>query len=237
MPTALKLSSRYLNADRQNEIVENFPGGLHPMWTAAGTASYPSILGGGIRLTSGAISGNVASLTQNSKPFIVGQNDPMSAAYRLQYAEAGSNTASVYLGFSSEAVATAMQAGAGGPPASYTGFGFFKASGSTLWSVESSVAGAQTTTELSAANSLNKVAQTAGGSAASLFEIDVIPKTSAKCDVLYRINGIYVAKHTDFTYTSAAACALIFHIQTGAAVAEVATINLIKAAQVTGATY
>lgn len=231
MPTAVQLTDRFLKLDRNLEIAEQFPGGLPAGWTGAGTVTALSERGGGISLATTAIDNAVASLTLAAKPFVLAANKPISFAARVQYAEAATNAANVFVGLFSEAVATAVGDNGAGPPASYSGFGFFKVDGGTRWQVEASVGATQDTTELTASNSADNVAHNAGGASYVLLEIDVIPKTASKADVHFKMDGVLVKKLVDWTYTSIAAMAPVAVVKAGAAAIETLKVNLVKATQ------
>lgn len=233
MPTAVNLSDSYLNADRQLEVVENFAGGAPSNWTAtatSGTVAALSQVGGGISLTTQASDNAAGTLTLNSAPLLVAANKPITFAGRLQYAEAATNQANVGIGLASGSVASVLGNNGAGTPANYTGFMFYKVDLGTVWVAESQVGTTKTTTSLvaGAGFGINKVTRTAGGSAYVLFEIDIIPKTSTTCDVVYRMDGVTVAKHTDVVFTGAAQMAPVALVRAGSTTAEAIKVNLMK---------
>lgn len=233
----VNVSDRFRLAQMVLEEVQQFPGGAPGHWTATATNGTVAALderGGGLSLTTAATDNDLGTLTLDAKPLNVAANKPISFAGRLQYAEAATNVANIFIGMISGTASAAMGDNGAGPPASYTGFGFHKKDGDTVWSVESSVGGTQVTTQLvaGASNGINTVDRTAGGSNYVLFEIDIIPKDSTKCDVIYKIDGVHVATHTDFVYTSAAAMAPVALVKAGSAVAQALKVNLMAHSQV-----
>ena len=231
----INLAPNYGLADRQMVVVEDFLSGAPSGWAAVattGTVAATNARGGVLSITTQAADNAIGSLTLSSKIFVVAANKPISIAFYLQFAEAATNAANVWVGLTSEAVATAMGDNGAGPPASYSGVGFYKVDGSLNWFTEFSVAGLQNTVELTATNSLNKTLQVAGSASFQLLEIDVIPKTSTLCDVIFKINGSVVASYLDQIFTSMAAMAPVVIMKAGSGTAEVILVDLIKFGQV-----
>lgn len=231
----LKLSDYFLAANRQIEIVQHFFTTSPEGWTAAaasGTVASDASRGGVLSLTTQAADNAVGSLTLATKIALVAANKPLSFAAYIQFAEAATNAGNVFVGLTSQAVATAMGDDGAGPPANYSGVGFYKVDGSLNWFTEYSVATTQNTLELSAAGSLDGVAKAAGSSSYQLLEIDVYPKTSTLCDVVFKIDDVVVQKYLDQVYTSIAAMAPVIIVKAGSTTAEVIKIDLVKFAQV-----
>lgn len=223
MSKGLVLSDAFLLALRQMIVVEDFRAGAPADWTGtatSGTSAGQDEPNGVHLLTTQAADNAIGTLVQAKKVFSVAAGKPFSIAAYCKFAEGNTNAANVLIGVHSGTPSSALADNGGGPPSSYSGFAFFKADGDTVWSVESSNGSTQVTTQLTATASLDKVAKTAGSSSYVLFEIDVIPKTSTLCDVIYKIDGVTVAKHTDFVYTSIAAMAGLVAIKAGSGTAE-----------------
>jgi hypothetical protein len=136
--------------------------------------------------------------------FLFANDKPLIFEARVQFTEANTDDANVAVGIKDAVAANTILDNGGGPAASYTGALFFKVDGGTVWQCETSIAGTQTTTELSAtnANNIAKAAQTAGGSAYQVLRIVFEPYSSTNAYVSFFINGNLVAQH-DFIYTSA----------------------------------
>lgn len=79
------------------------------------------------------------------KVFTVAADKFIYAACRYRLDEANVDDGNVIFGFSSAAIANTLQDDGAGPPATYDGAVFFKVDGGTVWQVESSNAGDQTT--------------------------------------------------------------------------------------------
>lgn len=193
--------------------------------TAAGTAAALNLRGGGVALPTSATDNSKAGVRGAGNIVLLAKGKTAYMAAKLQWAEAATDKANLFVGFTSAAQAAAMQDNGAGPPASYSGIGFFKTdSGSANWSIEVSLAGTQTTAELTASNSLDKIAHPAAGSAYQLLEIAVYPKSDAAADVIFKIDGVVVYKIMDWVITSIAAMAPQVMIMAGTTTAE--TLNL-----------
>jgi hypothetical protein len=145
----------------------------------------------------------------------------------LQFTEGNADDVNVIAGLMSTTAANALLDDGGGPPASYSGLVFFKIDGDTVWQVESSVGGTQTTTRLMATTSLDQKLKTAGGPAKQTLRIEFIPYTSTLADVLFYMDGILVAKH-QWTYTGAVGLAPVVGLKNGGAT-TVETLNVYTA--------
>lgn len=230
----LNLSNGFLAAHRVMEVVEYFINGATGAWTAAATSGTVAALserGGGVSITTQAADNAEGTLT-SGKCLLVAANKPVSFGAKLQFAEAATDDANVYVGMTSEAVASILTDNGAGPPADYTGFGFYKVDGGLNWICEASNGTTQVTQELTAEGSLDLVRHAAGSSSDQLLEIDVVPKTSTLCDVIFKIDGIVVAKFMDFVYTSILAMAPVIVVKAGGASAEVIKVRMARVAQV-----
>lgn len=200
-------------------------------WTATltdtGTVTPLTTHGGGVALTP-----SDASVADNDEVYLGGTTKnivptnlkPIVFQTVLQFTEANVDDANVIAGLSSTSAADALLDNGGGPPASYSGLVFFKIDGGNNWWVEASVGGTQTTVELNATNSLDKIAHTAGGSAKQTLRIEFHPITSTQAKVIWFIDGNPVYA-TLWTYTSVVAMAPIWGLKNGAAT-NVETLNV-----------
>lgn len=141
-------------------------------------------------------------------------NRPLFFECFVQYAEQATDDANIIVGLKDAWAADSILDNAGGPAASYTGALFFKVDGGTRWQVETSVTTTQTTTDLTAANSLDGVIHTAGGTAFTKLGINFAPYSSTKAKVDFFIDEVHVASH-DYTYTSATDVAIGFGAKNG----------------------
>lgn len=179
------------------------------LWTVATTTDGTATLGdaaGGIMsiLTAVATEDNEHTVLATTKElFLFAADKPILFEARVDFDEANTDDANMYVGLMSAAGTTPMQDDGAGPKGTMSGMGFFKVDGGTVWQCISSLGTSQTITELSAtnANNISGVAQTAGGAYQTLC-CEFRPWSSTKAEVLFFIDGTLVAKH-DLVFTSA----------------------------------
>lgn len=152
--------------------------------------------------------------------FLFANNKPAVWETKAIVAQSATNKLNFFFGVSNAIGANQMQDAGAGPPASYSGACFFVQDGQTLWSVETSLAGTQTTTQLTAANSLDKTAHTAGSSSPQTLRIEFLPYSSTNAKVDFFIDEVHVASH-DLVYTSATEMQVGAHVKNGSTTAEV----------------
>lgn len=197
--------------------------------TGAAVAMTDAV-GGRVTLTTGATDNNECYLLTTKELFKFADGKPIKCGARIQYAEANTDDANLFVGLMDAIAADSLLDDGGGPKASYSGALFFKVDGGTRWNVETSLAGAQNTTELTAVNSLDKVAKTAGGSSFQWLEIEVTPISSTQAEAAFYIDGTLVYKQT-FTYTSATEMMFGVGVKAGGANSEVVTVDAAYAYQ------
>lgn len=224
-----------IDQDRTLIWEDNFLWFISPhQWTATltdtGSVTPLTTHGGGVALTpsDGTVADNdEAYIGWTNKNLVPTNLKPIIFQTVIQFVEGNTDDVNVIAGLMSTSAADALLDNGGGPPASYSGLVFFKVDGDTVWQVETSVAGVQTTTRLSNTNSLDGTTRTAGGSARQTLRIEFIPISSTLADVLFYIDGVLVAKHA-WTYTSAAALSPVLGLKNGAAT-TVETLNVYTA--------
>lgn len=197
--------------------------------TGAAVAGIEGV-GGQVTLTTGATDNNECYLHTTRELFLFAADKPIVFETRLKYTEANTDDANVCHGLMDAVGANSILDNGGGPKASYSGAVFFKSDGDTLWSVESSLAGVQTTTQLSATNSLTKTAQVPGGGTWQTFRIEVVTISSTEAEVSFYIDGVLVAKHS-LTYTSATEMQAFVGAKAGDTNSEVVTVDYVSAYQ------
>lgn len=185
---------------------------------------------GEVTLTTGATDNNEAAVSTTKKVFKFAENKPHELEALLDYAEAATDDANVFVGFIDAAAANTMVDNGAGPAASFDGAGFYKIDGGANWNIVVSDDATQTKVELTAANSLDKLAKTAGGSAQQRLAIQVAPKSSTKADVMFFINDALVYKITDWVFGTAAMFARAY-IKAGGATSEVLNLDRFYAAK------
>lgn len=228
---AVLLTDGYLKSRRQFESIHTFcqitSDDEYTLLATSGTIAALAERGGGISITTQAADNAEGTAVMNVKPALIAAGKSMLFAATLQFAEAATNAANVLAGLHSGAIASALTDDGVGPPASYSGIAFFKVDGSLNWQIELSVGGTQTTVELTAGNSFDKTAHVAGSTSYQLLEIEVLPKTAALADVIFKIDDVVVYKVTDWTYTSSVAMAPCAVIKAGSSTAEVMKLRRI----------
>lgn len=226
-----------LHADRQLAFTETFltiGTSSRGVITAAGTATGLNVNGGGIAIPTAAATDNSKS---GWKPIgnivTLGAGKTAWMGAKLQYTEANTNSANLLVGFISTVIGSALQNDGAGPPSSYSGAVFFKTDGgSANWSVEVSLAGTQSTAELSASNTIDKLAKPAAGSAYQYLEVLIMPKNATYADVIFKIDGVTVFKVMDWVITSVAAMSPIAMIMSGSTTPETINLRRVDFAQV-----
>lgn len=121
--------------------------------------------GGQVTLTTGATDNNECYLLTTKELFLFAANKPARGRWRFKHTEANTDDANIAFGFMNAVGADSILDNGGGPKASYSGAVVFKVDGGTKWNAEVSIAGTQSTVELSAATTLTKadVALSGGG--------------------------------------------------------------------------
>lgn len=189
--------------------------------TDSGSAVAGDAVGGRITLTcsDGTVADNdEAYIRTTAELFKFADDKPIVAEALVQFTEADTSAANILFGLMDGVAANALLDNGGGPKASYSGCVFFKEDGQTLWSCENSLAGAQQTTQLSAANSLDGNAKTAGGASFAKLRIECRPKSTTKADFLFFIDDVLVAHHVDQTIASATEMHCVLGAKNGSAV-------------------
>ena len=142
-------------------------------------------------------------LKRTQETFLMASGKPIWCGASMKFAEANTSAAKNWFGMKDALAANSLVDDGGGPATSFSGFGFYKEDGQTLWSVITSLGSTQTKTRLTAANSLDKTAHTAGSSAYQRLEIEFRPNQGSLADICFFIDGVLVFKQSGFDYTSA----------------------------------
>lgn len=192
--------------------------------TVDGTATLTDDAGGYIDLLTAATpADNEASILSSvAENWLFAASKPLIFEARIQYAEADTNKANIFVGLSNDvAENTFMGDDGAGPPSNYSGINFHKVDGGTKWICESSNGTSQETTTTTV---------TAGGASFVRLRIEVQPLTSTAASVRFYIDDVLVAEHS-LTMTSATEMHLLAGVKEGGASAETITIDYIGAWQ------
>lgn len=207
-------------------------------WTSTATDSGTSLAtdaaGGVMALvpSDGSVADNDEIYVQSSKEtFKIADGKPISIGGYIQFTEANTDDANVFVGILDAPIADTLVDNGAGMKTSFSGAAFYKVDGGTRWQVIYSDGATQTIADLTATNTLNKVAQSAGGASYQLLEIDILPKTSTKVDIVFKIDGKVVYKMIDKTYASATEMAVAVGAKNGGANNESIKVDYLWAAQ------
>lgn len=189
------------------------------LWTVttenSGAVNNIDGAGGQITIVTGATDENETYLESTKELFLFAAGKPIHGAARVKYSEASGTAANVAWGLMNAVGADSIVDAGAGLKSSYSGIAFYKVDGGTNWIVEASLATTRYgQTTLTAANSLDKLAKTAAGTAFQWLEFDWIPYSSTNAKVNFLIDGIHVAQ-ADMVYTSATEMSLWAGAKTG----------------------
>lgn len=193
--------------------------------------------GGAVTLTTGATDNNECYLLTTKELFLFAANKPILFEARLKYTEANTDDANVAMGLMNAVGANSIIDDGAGLVASYSGACFFKIDGGTNWKVETSLAATRTgTIELTAVNSLDKVAKTAGGGSYMGFRIEIVPISSTQAEASFYIDSdddgdFTLVQKITFTYTSATEMMAFVGVKAGGANSEVVTVDYVACYQ------
>lgn len=221
-------------------LVHGFFDDFHGFLTAQSGASYTVVtaVDGTVLLGDAAggvvtIANGTATIADNEdcylarepEGFLMAASRPLRFGARLKFTEVSTNTCNVIAGLTDAVAANLLVNDGGGPKTSGSTLAFFKKDGNLNWHIHASLSTTQTTVELTAANSLDKIAHPAGASTHAWLEIEFLPKDSAKADVIFYIDGTPVYKITDFTFTSATEMQAVVGCKGGTAAAMAVDVD------------
>ena len=203
--------------------------------TDAGGATMLNTVGGIVQLD--ASDGTVADndevyLHQTSESFKFADDKPLRVGAYIQYAEANTDDANIMFGLADACAANHLLNDGAGPAASFSGAAFYKVDGGTRWQLIVSDSTTQTKVDLTAANSADGVAKTAGGASYTWLEIEIKPTgQSSKADVSFYIDDVLVYKFADYDYSNATDIEVGFGVKNGSANEEKLNIDAVYAYQ------
>lgn len=220
-------------------VLDHFTFANTAAWTTTatdlGTAAVSDARRGILTLT--ASDGTVADNDEiyyfsKQEVFLIAAGEPISFKALVQFTEANTNAANIFVGFMNGVAADALVDNGGGPKANFSGAGFYKIDGELSWRVIYSDGTTRSVELLDASNKFTKnVNYVAGGSAYQLLEIDIVPKTSTLVDIMFKINGITVCKMTGKTFANATEMAAMFGVKNGSAHNQTLNVDFVGAAQ------
>lgn len=197
---------------------------------AGASVAASDAAGGVLVLTTGGTDNNEAYVFGTKEPILIAADKPIVVEAYLKYTEANTDDANVAFGFMNAVGADSIVNDGAGPKTNYSGACFFKKDGGTNWWVQASDGTTQTTVELTAANSLTKTAQTAGGGTYQRLRIECLPLSSTKARFSYFIDGVHVYS-IETTYASATEAKDFVGVKAGDANSEVVYVDWLGYAQ------
>lgn len=235
MSKMVKLSEQIRDSVNWFQMNKQFIDADPEGFTATATSGTVAVVderGGGISLATQAADNAEGTLVSDADLIEIAEDKPLCFSARVQYSEAATDDANVFVGFTDHAVADLLADDGAGLPADYQGIGFFKVDGSTLWSIEASNDTDQVTKELDADTSRDGLAKTAGGSSYQKLEINVLVKTATAADVMFLIDGTLVYKITDWDWSGMGSMALQAVVKAGGGSAETLKVTYMNLATV-----
>lgn len=154
-------------------------------------------------------------------------------AARVKFEDAGASVANLMIGLSDEVGLDQMQDNGAGIDASMHGAGFYAIDGSARLGVFHSNAATQTTNLLTKAASLTRADIDAsyvdadGNAKYRSFEVEIKCKTTTKCDVTYKIDGVAVYQLLDQSYTDGTDVKGLVYLKSGSALGQVMTADAV----------
>jgi hypothetical protein len=200
------------------KLTHGFEDDFHGFLTATSTDKYTVVTavdgtvlqtdaaGGRVNIKSAAASASGDEdcyLVREAENFLFAADKPLRFSALVQATEDDVNQNNLFVGLTDAAAADLLVSAGGGPKTSGTTLCFFKKDGGLNWWVHASLSTTQTSVELTAANSRDKVAHVGSGAAQQWLEIEFLPKNSTQADVRYYIDGVLVYVITDYVFTSA----------------------------------
>lgn len=234
--TELRLPNAFYDSKRQHGFFDDFDQFVSgDRWTDTSADTGAAVAntdaaGGIVTLTTGGTDNNECYLLTTKELFLFADSKPLIFLARLKFTEANTDDANVCMGLMNAVGADSILDDGGGPKASYSGAVFFKEDGATRWQTESSLAGTQVTTPLTAANSLDKTLKSSNDAAYHIYQIEVNPISTTEAEVNFFIDGVHVAKHS-LTYTSATEMNAFVGVKAGGANSEVVYVDYVAAVQ------
>lgn len=188
----------------------------------SGAATLADAAGGVLAIATGATDNNGSCLSSITECFKVLADKPIYFEARVKCAEAATDDANIYVGFSDLATVDAVLDNGGGPAASYDGALFFKVDGGTVWGFETSNAGAQVTT----ANAGAFVSDT-------WYRLGflVVPTSATAATVTPYIDGVAGTAHA-LTITGLEEMHIVLGAKAGGGNAETLQVDYVKAVAV-----
>ena len=241
MANIISLAGAQADPERYHGFFDDFTHYVTAdLWTSlvtdTGTVAVSDGAGGIVVLTpsDGSIADNdEAGLITTTELFKFVANKPLIFGCRMQYTELATSAAGVAIGIADDMATDFIGDTDGVLDADFDGAIFYKVDGNTRWSCHTADGTTKKDTDLSAANSLDKTAHTAGtASAYQILEIVVTPVAAAAMDVDFFIddltNGrVHVCKHSRATFAGAGEMHAGVYVKNGSAHNQTVNVDYI----------
>lgn len=173
-----------------------------------------------VLLTTGATDNNEAAIRSQVEAYTFLASKPIKFGAIVRFAEANTDDANVFIGLSDAIGANQMVDDGAGPKTTMSGAYFHKADGATRWSVGRSVGTTQSTVDLTAVNSYDRLAKTAGSTSYQILEIAIDPAEATNFTVSWFIDGVLVYQQVDVALASATDMHAGVYVKAGGANSE-----------------
>lgn len=218
--TGFPSPDKQLDSMRWHGVKDDFNSFLEDaVWnTTADSGSAQAIqdeVNGVLLMTADTSDEDEVAISTPGAQFLFAQYKPIVFGARVKLTEASTNQANIYVGLASGNVNAVMGDSGGGPPSSYSGALFAKLSGTSVWSVETSIGSTQSTTASAAAFT--------SGSWHTVY-CRVFATSATSATAIFYIDGVLVATKT-FTYTGAAQMRFLVGVHNGSANAEALRVD------------
>jgi hypothetical protein len=238
----LQLPDEALLIPRVHGFIDDFQGFLtatstdkYTVVTAVdGTVLQADAAGGVVTIANGTATvadNEDCYLAREAECFLMAEDKPIIFESRLKFDEVSTNTCNVIAGLTDGVAANLLVNDGAGPKTSGSTLAFFKKDGNVNWWVHASLSSTQTSIELTAANSLDKVAHVAGSTAYQRLGITFKPINSTTAEISFFIDGVHVYKISAFTFTSATEMQAVVGCKGGTGAAMAVSLDYLFAYQ------
>lgn len=177
----------FLEQRRSHGIADDFTEDQDAaVWVKTGDASSTNTVGdavGGIlAITPGAATDNDECYVESpNETFLFADNKPLIFEARVQFTEANTDDANIFVGVVDAVAANLLVDNGAGPKTTASGAAFYKVDGGTVWRCWTSKSTTQT---------INTTGVTAGGASYQTLRIEVQDFSSTECEVTFFIDGV-----------------------------------------------
>jgi len=142
-------------------------------------------------------------LAREPEAFLIADQQPIEFEISAKYSEVSTNTPNIIFGLTDGVAANLLVNDGAGPKTGGDFFAFYKKDGSLNWWIGYNVnGGTQVAVELLTTTTLTKQTYVGASTTFKRFNIEIIPKNTTQCDVIFSIDGVAVYNATDVVYTS-----------------------------------